>query len=247
MRSGSVVKEMRGNLLGSGCRAYSKNSQLARRVIIKAVINQLNLSSRPFRNRTLPWLLAAAVAGVSVFGFLFVFSELRSVNAKREAVADSVKKIEPQTKELKQQGEEIKGSFTPEQRNSLLAAHALIARKRFSWSRLFADLENVLPRNVIVSNISVRDIYQSGDRTSAELEFAVVSKDYQSVLTMINEMQNSGIFQAELRGQDLQSGKGGLTEYSLNLIYTPRYGAVLQAEETGVSTAQNQSGTGEAQ
>jgi hypothetical protein len=74
----------------------------------------------------------------------------------------------------------------------------------------------------------------------AELDFAVVSKDYESVMAMINDMSSSGIFQAELRGQDLQRDKGNLSEYTLRLIYTPRYGVNLQPETSGVSTAQNQ-------
>ena len=42
---------------------------------------------------------------------------------------------------------------------------------------------------------------------------------------MIDRMTNSGLFQAELRGQDLQkTDSGTYTEYSLRLIYTPAYG-----------------------
>jgi hypothetical protein len=44
-------------------------------------------------------------------------------------------------------------------------------------------------------------------------------------MTMIERMNNSGMFQAELRGQDLQKTESiTYTEYSLRLIYTPRYG-----------------------
>jgi Tfp pilus assembly protein PilN len=116
----------------------------------------------------------------------------------------------------------------------------LVARKRFSWSRLFVDLENVLPRAVSVDHINVRDVYQKNDRTVAELEFAVLSRDYQAVLEMINSMNNSSIFEAELRGQNLQSDKGNLTEYTIQLRYSPSSGVPIKTsnEENNSTTAQ---------
>ena len=52
----------------------------------------------------------------------------------------------------------------------------LVDRKRFSWSRLFADLESALPGNVRVTRISVRDVAARGEQTLAELDLTVVSK-----------------------------------------------------------------------
>ena len=203
------------------------------------VINQLNLSSRPFRNRTLPWILAAVLSGTAVFGFLFLFAEYRSVSVKTEAVNDEIKQLEPKIKDLNAQAVAVKQALTPEQQKTLLAAHKLVAQKRFSWSRLLADLESVMPQATSVSNVSVRDVYQSGDRMVADLEVSILSRNYENVMTMINQMGDSGTFQAELRGQDLQKDKGGsLTEYSLLVRYLPRYGAPAGAN--AIDTAQNQ-------
>lgn len=207
------------------------------------MINQLNLSSRPFRNRTLPWILAAALCGVAFFGFLFLFAKYRSVNTNLEVVNSDIKRLEPQIKDLKTQADAVKQSLTPEQQKSLLAAHSLVAQKRFSWSRLLTDLESVMPQATSVSHAAVRDVYQSGDRMVADLEIAVLSRSYENVMTMINQMGDSGMFQAELRGQDLQKDKGGnLTEYSLNVRYLPRYGVPYETNQpaSGVDTAQNQ-------
>ena len=211
-------------------------------LIFKIVIQQINLSSRPFRNRTLPWILSAVLLAVSVFGAFFIFVEYQKVSSQTKAVKDEIAKIEPQINQLKKQGEEIKQSLTPEQQNLLRSSHSLVARKRFSWSRLFADLENVLPRDVSVSHIGVRDVIdQGGGRMLAELDFSVMSKDYQSVINMINEMSNSGVFQAvELRAQDLQRDKGSLTEYTMQLRYAPRAGmTVTPAANAQGTTAQN--------
>jgi Tfp pilus assembly protein PilN len=207
------------------------------------VINQLNLSSRPFRNRTLPWILAAVLCGTAFFGFLFLFAEYRSVNADIQAVNSEINQLEPKIKDLKTQADAVKQSLTPEQQKSLLAAHQLVAQKRFSWSRLMADLESVMPQATSVSHVAVRNVYQSGDRMVADLEISILSRSYENVMTMINGMSDSGMFQAELRGQDLQKDKGGnMTEYSLLVRYLPRYGVPYETNQTPgeIDTAQNQ-------
>ena len=126
---------------------------------------------------------------------------------------------------LKGKGEAVQQQLTPEQQKLLIASHKLVANKTFGWSRLFADLEAVLPGSVSASRVAVENIYKDGDRVKAELDFGVLSRDYQSVMTMIATMNNSGLFQAELRGQDRQQNERlTYTEYSLHLIYTPAYG-----------------------
>ena len=114
---------------------------------------------------------------------------------------------------------------SPDQKALFIASHKLVANKSFGWSRLFADLEAVLPGSVSASRIEVQNIYKDGERIKAELEFAVLSRDYPAVMEMIQRMNNSGIFQAELRGQDLQKNERiTFTEYTLQLFYTPAYG-----------------------
>jgi Tfp pilus assembly protein PilN len=122
----------------------------------------------------------------------------------------------------------------------LNASHKLVANKTFGWSRLFADLESVLPGSVSASRIAVENIYQDGDRIKAELELGAISRDYQSVMVMIENMNNSGLFQAELRGQDLQKNERiTYTEYTFRLIYTPGYG---YSTSPSTDIAQNEQG-----
>ena len=126
-------------------------------------------------------------------------------------------------KALKEKGAKVQQSLTPEQQALLIASHKLVASKSFGWSRLFADLEAVLPGSVSASRISVQNIFKDGDRIKAELDFSVLSRDYQSVMQLIANMNNSGIFQAELRGQDLQkTERVTYTEYTLYIIYSTR-------------------------
>ena len=198
------------------------------------MIKNLNLASQPFRNRTLPWLLAAMLLVLSFFSLIFVLSDLRNTNLMTERINQDIKTLQPELDALKKQSDEVKQSLTPEQQKVLVAAHTLVARKQFSWSRLMADLEAVVPRSVGVSRVSVKDIYQKDQQTYAELDFAVLSLDYEAVIAMIGRMNESGIFRAELREQELQKGKGDVTEYKMRLFYQPRNGVPTRQSETNV-------------
>jgi len=187
------------------------------------VINKLNLSSRPFRNRTLPYLIALLFLAFAVSGAVLAFASLRETTAQNEIAKSDIERMKTEVNALKGKGELVQQQLTPEQQALLIAAHKLVANKSFGWSRLFADLETTLPGSVSVSRIAVQNIYKDGDRTKAELDFAVLSRDYQSVMTMIEAMNNSGNFQAELRGQDLQKTESiTYTEYTLRLVYNTR-------------------------
>ncbi len=189
------------------------------------MITKLNLASQPFRNRTLPYLVALLLLTVAVSGAVLAFAALRRITAENEIAKSDIEQMSAEAKALKGEGEKVQQQLTPEQSALLIAAHQLVDNKTFGWSRLFADLEQVLPGNVSVSRINVANIYKDGDRTKAELEFGVLSRDYQSVMGMISNMNSSGLFQAELRGQDLQkSERITYSEYTLRLIYTPRNG-----------------------
>jgi Tfp pilus assembly protein PilN len=189
------------------------------------VITKLNLASRPFRNRTTPYLLAMLLVAFALSGALLCFAQLRrNVTANEEAKSD-IKRMEAEMADLRSRGAQVQQQLSPQQKELLVAAHKLVDSKTFVWSRLFSDLESVLPGNVSASRIAVQNIYKDGDRVKADLELGVLSRDYQAVMGMIGAMNNSGIFQAELRGQDLQKGEGSsYTEYTLRLIYTPPYG-----------------------
>jgi Tfp pilus assembly protein PilN len=119
----------------------------------------------------------------------------------------------------------VQQSFTPEQQQALPAAHALVDRRSFSWSRLLADLESSLPANVKVSRIAVRDVSRQGGQTVAQLDLAVFAKEPATIHTMIRAMHQEGVFLAEIRNQQLQKGRGETgTEYELAVIYHARAG-----------------------
>ena len=187
---------------------------------------KLNLASKPFSNRSLPWVVTTMVVAVSLVCLIFIVRATRHANAQAYAVQNDINTLALQERSLRQQAEAVKNSLTAEQLQTLGAAHTLVDRKHFSWSRLFADLEQALPGTVRVKRIAVRGVSTRGDETLAELELAVVAKSPATITEMIAEMDRAGIFHAELRAQNLQRGRGESgAEYELYVVYRPRAGS----------------------
>lgn len=193
------------------------------RVSFFAVNSDLNLASRPFSNRLLPWALTAIILFISVIGLVVVVRLTTVANSQAQALQLEINNLRQQEQGLLKNAETVKNQLTPDQQQALPAAHQLVDRRRFSWSRLLVDLEASLPPNVRVSRIAVRDVTTQANQTVAELELAVFTKNPSTITDMISAMHGDGIFQPELRGQTLQKGRGEAgTEYELYVVYRPR-------------------------
>lgn len=193
------------------------------RVSFFAVSSDLNLASKPFSNRLLPWALAAIILFVSVIGLVVVVRLTTVANSQAQTLQLDINNLRQQEQGLLKNAEAVKNQLTPEQQQAVPAAHQLVDRRKFSWSRLLVDLEGSLPPNVRVSRIAVRDVTTQANQTVAELELAVFTKTPSTITDMISKMHEKGIFQPELRGQTLQKGRGEAgTEYELYVVYRPR-------------------------
>jgi len=194
------------------------------------VIDHLNLASQPFRNRTLPWTVASIVACVSLLALIFTVSQLRQTRARATLVETDVRGLRTEEASLRAKVTAVTESLTPEQQRTLDAAHSIIDRRNFSWSRLFADLEAALPQGVRVSRIAVRDVAQSGIViTRTELDLAVVARNTADITNMLATMAQGRTFSADLLTEN-KSDKG--IEATLRVRYAPS-----QARPAGENTA----------
>ena len=190
---------------------------------------KLNLASNPFRNRVLPWTVTAVITVVSVVALILIARSSVVTNAQAQTTQRDVAELQKQADTLNKRAEEIKTAMTPEQRRTLKSAHTLVDRKRFSWSRLFADLEGALPGTVRVARIVVKEVSAQDNRTVANLDLTVVSKNPATITQMIEDMERQGVFHAELKSQNLQRGKSDSgAEYEMNVYYEPRAGAPVE-------------------
>jgi hypothetical protein len=205
------------------------------------VNNSLNLASKPFNNRIVPWAITALVLFVSLVGLVVVVR--LTTNARREAGVTEAKINELKQREhtLMEAAKQVQNSFTPDQQQALPAAHALVDRKIFSWSRLLVDLEASLPDKIKVSRIAVRDVTRQSGQTVAQLDLAVFTESPATLSDWIGQLHQEGTFEAELRNQQLQKGRGEAgTEYELFVIY--RAPQVFSSESVAEADIQRNGG-----
>lgn len=194
--------------------------------------SRLNLASKPFRNRALPWTVALIVAVTSFIALVVIAKSTIQTNAKTATAQADVTNLRRQINGLNKQADAIKTAMTPEQQIALKSAHALVNRKKFSWTLLFADLEASLPGGVRVSRIVVNGVRVQDDRTIATLDLTVASKNPTLITQMVEDMERQGVFHAELRNTTLQRGRGESgAEYELNVRYVPRMGVPITPSE----------------
>ncbi|MCA1593190.1 MAG: hypothetical protein LC754_11170 [Acidobacteria bacterium] len=183
------------------------------------MIAKLNLASQPFRNRTLPWVVALLISGVSLLALIYFVAEGQRVRAEADATERQVQTMRAERDQLTAQATQIRETMSPEQRETLAAAHALVDRKSFSWSQLFADLEASLPTGVRVSRISVRDVSQRGEQTRCDLDLTVVGRTPTDVTGMIADMGRIGFAVIPLtENQRSAKGESGF-EWTLRVNY----------------------------
>ena len=194
---------------------------------------KLNLASNPFRNRAFPWTVASLIAIASIVGLLFIAQKTYQANKQNEAEQRQVATLRDEVEGLYKHSKAIETALSPEEKRELKYAHALVDRKRFSWSSLFADLENSLPGGVRVTRILVKEVRLQDDRPVADLDLVVASKTSTTVTDMIQEMQSQGVFTPVLVAQNPQRGKGETgSEYEMNVHYVPRSGFAIEPSET---------------
>lgn len=187
------------------------------------MISRLNLASDPFRNRALPWTVAVAISAVSLVALVLVLARYNEVRAQTDLSDRQVQAMRAQQKELDRQAESIRQQIPPEQRPPLEAARLLVNRKGFSWSQLFSDLEDLMPSDVRVARINIREVTQVGDQTRADLDLTVVGRAPTDVTGMIDQMNRSGTFSAIPITENQKSGRGETGyEWLLRVSYVQR-------------------------
>lgn len=203
------------------------------------MISRLNLASDPFRNRVLPWTVAAVVSAVSLVALVLTLAQYQEARAEADRSEQQVAAMRAERRDLERQAEEVRQTIPPEQRQTLEAAHALVSRKGFSWSQLFSDLEESLPQSVRVARINVREVLQVGDQTRADLDLTVVGRGPADVTGMITEMNSGGSFNAVPVSETQRSGRGESGyEWVLRVSYVQRSRRGGKAQSPADATAQ---------
>ena len=155
----------------------------------------INLASEPFR-RDRPVLVASAAASV-LLAILLAFQVKAIVSARHQA-ADIRHNIDRLNRQLRTIGtEQAKLNATlrlPENAEVLersIFLNTLIDRKAISWTKIFSDLEKVMPYNVRLVSVRLPEVDAQNE---VLLDMVVGSKDVTPVLQLLRRLEESPQF-----------------------------------------------------
>jgi type IV pilus assembly protein PilN len=156
----------------------------------------LNLSSQPFR-RDRPFFVASVLGCALLTALLISLVTLAIVDHRRSASArTATARLEESLRRTASQQSALDALLRkPENAEVLersLFLNTLLYRKGVSWSKIFADLETVLPYNVRV--ITIRP--QVVSERQVLLEMTVGSEAIEPVVEMLMRLEASEVFGA---------------------------------------------------
>jgi hypothetical protein len=155
----------------------------------------INLASEPFR-RDRPLVVGSTALGI-VLGLLLIY-QVTAIISERHQAADIRVAIDQQNARLRSiAAQQAKLNATlrrPENAEVLersLFLNTLIERKAISWTKIFADLEKVMPYNVRLVSVRLPEVDVNNQ---VLLDMVVGAKDVPPILELLKRLEGSPQF-----------------------------------------------------
>jgi Tfp pilus assembly protein PilN len=191
----------------------------------------LNLARRPFRNERLPTLVLAvgclALAVVTVRHVLLARDLLpgraRDVESEVVATEREIQALRAESAELRQH------SAPADAIDEWMAVKKLVDRRMFSWTGLFAALEQALPPGVRL--VSISPLEEGG---GTELSLVAVGRGNEDALALLQALQSHEEFDGAFLN-NWGEGRDGV-DISCSVRYAPKARAkgMAKADAEGV-------------
>ncbi len=158
----------------------------------------INLASEPFE-RTRRMLVVSAGAALLLIGTLALMVVL-SVNERGQAanLRHAIAGLEARRRTLDAEQSRLEALLRQPENAEVLARseflNSLLYAKGISWTRLFDDLEKVMPGNVRL--ISIRP--QAAGQNEIQLDMVVGAESAEPVVQLLTRLENSPSFGATL-------------------------------------------------
>jgi type IV pilus assembly protein PilN len=182
----------------------------------------INLATRPYEDAREFW--ARWGLGVGLLGVLTLFllgwtiHSWQNAGRDRQNIAQLQAQIAERDRERTQAQAFLDMSANHSTRDRSQFLNGLIQRKAFSWTRVFEELELVMPANLHV--VSLRP--ELNDQGQMELEMRVVGVTRAAAVDLVQHMEGSKHFQQpQLTQETAESDKGSGILAIVDSIYVP--------------------------
>ena len=198
---------------------------------------KLNLATQPYaevRQFMFRWTVGLAVLAVVTIGLLyFAGTALRSWNAARKQQSDVQAKI-TERDQLRQSAQAyLNQPQNRDTRDRSQFLNELIARKAFSWTQVFSDLEKIMPVGLHVVSVTPG----VNEDNQIEVKMNVNGRSRDRAIELVRQLENSRHFtqakitdersaQAATAGGAPGGGRvgtqpGDMTQFQISAVYVP--------------------------
>jgi Tfp pilus assembly protein PilN len=182
----------------------------------------INLATHPYedsREFWSRWGLGVAVLGVLTLALLgFVVQGWISAGRDRHDIAQLQDQIVQRDKERAQAQAFLNMAVNHSTREQSQFLNGLIQRKSFSWTRVFEDLEQVMPPNLHVASLRP----ELTEQNQMQLDMRVMGNSRSAAVELVHRMEGSRHFRdAQLVAETLSGESGTTIVASVTAIYVP--------------------------
>ncbi len=168
-----------------------------------------NLSTRPFYNVRAVRAIIAGLSAVVALATAYNVIELARLTTQQRSLSADAVAAETEAGRLTREAAQVRGRIDPTEIDSVAAAareaNAIIDRRAFSWTTLFAQFESALPTDVRITAVQPR---RETDGTFA-VSVAVQSRRIEAVDGFIEALEALGTFKNVLPTEE-QTTEDGL-------------------------------------
>jgi type IV pilus assembly protein PilN len=184
----------------------------------------INLASEPFR-RDRPVLVA--LGAVAVLGCLLLGVLVSTIFSQRREAADihaTIDRLNAQVRTLDAAQARLNSTLRRSENSEVmersLFLNTLIERKAISWTRIFADLEKVMPYNVQLVQVRLPEV---DSQNQVLLDMVVGAREVGPVLDLLKRLEASPQFgPVNLQNSLPPSQTDPLFRYHLSVIYAQK-------------------------
>ncbi len=182
----------------------------------------LNLARRPFRNERLPTLaLVLGCVGLLLAGGWHAVVARDLAPGRSRDVASEVVKMEEEIGKLRTESAELRKAAAPADKlKEWVAVKKLVDRRMFSWTGLFAALEEAMPPGVRLVAVAPTE-----ERGGTELRLTAVGRSNEDALALMASLQAHPQFE----GAFLDGWNEGREGFDINC--TVRYAPKARAAD----------------
>jgi type IV pilus assembly protein PilN len=184
----------------------------------------INLASEPFR-RDRPMLVASGACGVALAALLgllvfLILNGRERARDNREGVAQLSAQVDAASREQVEIEQILRQPANAQVFQRSLMLNSLVERKSISWTRIFGDLEHVMPYNVLLVQVRLPQI---NSRQEVSLDMIVGAKDWTPVQDFMNKLAESPLFgPVAVHSWDPPSQTQPLYQYRLSIDYAQK-------------------------